>query len=161
MSSSSSPAQTKRCQYCGAAMVLRVSKSDKNRGKPFWKCLTSYGATSCNGFEWVDVTSAEADQQPDTYDATVLNMLKSIKDLNYHIKMQPIAITLRHVERLKDWDLKFGMVAWINDDISLCNDVRCNTLKKPSLPIHICILQIPIHICSLQIPIQCSLVEVR
>ncbi|CAL9028734.1 unnamed protein product [Prunus brigantina] len=42
MSSSSSPAQTKRCQYCGAAMVLRVSKSDKNRGKPFWKCLTSY-----------------------------------------------------------------------------------------------------------------------
>ncbi|CAL8993159.1 unnamed protein product [Prunus brigantina] len=81
MSSSSSPAQTKRCQYCGAAMVLRVSKSDKNRGKPFWKCLTSYGATSCNGFEWVDVTSAEADQQPDTYDATILNMLKSIKDL--------------------------------------------------------------------------------
>lgn len=94
-------------------MVLRVSKSDKNRGKPFWKCLTSYvsshfqnmyvgekkilgltltelfciydacnqGATSCNGFEWVDVTSAEADQQADTYDATVLNMLKSIKDL--------------------------------------------------------------------------------
>ena len=42
MSSSSSPAQTKRCQYCGATMVLRVSKSDKNRGKPFWKCLTSY-----------------------------------------------------------------------------------------------------------------------
>ncbi|CAL9030438.1 unnamed protein product, partial [Prunus brigantina] len=123
MSSSSSPAQTKRCQYCGAAMVLRVSKSDKNRGKPFWKCLTSYGATSCNGFEWVDVTSAEADQQPDTYDATVLNMLKSIKDLNYLIKMQPIAIKLRHVERLKDWDLIFGMVAWINDDISLCNDV--------------------------------------
>ena len=42
MSSSSSPAQTKRCQYCGAAMVLRVSKSNKNRGKAFWKCLTSY-----------------------------------------------------------------------------------------------------------------------
>ncbi|PQQ09176.1 hypothetical protein Pyn_10122 [Prunus yedoensis var. nudiflora] len=81
MSSSSSAAQTKRCPYCGAAMVLRVSKSEKNRGKPFWKCLTSYGATSCNGFEWVDVTSAQAEQPDDTYDATVLNMLKSIKDL--------------------------------------------------------------------------------
>ncbi|CAL2229223.1 unnamed protein product [Prunus armeniaca] len=62
MSSSSSPAQTKRCQYYGAAMVLR-------------------GATSCNGFKWVDVTFAQAEQQDDTYDATVLNMLKSIKDL--------------------------------------------------------------------------------
>ncbi|CAL9029933.1 unnamed protein product, partial [Prunus brigantina] len=50
-------------------------------------------------------------------------MLKSIKDLNYLIKMQPIAIKLWHVERLKDWDMIFGMVAWINDDISLCNDV--------------------------------------
>ena len=39
------------------------------------------GATSCNGFEWVDVTSAEAEHQDDTYDARVLNMLKSIKDL--------------------------------------------------------------------------------
>ncbi|CAL9029108.1 unnamed protein product, partial [Prunus brigantina] len=77
-SSSSSPAQTWRCRYCGAAMVLRVLKSDKNRGKPFWKCLTSYGATSCNEFEWVDVTYAEVEQQDDTYDATVL---KSIKDL--------------------------------------------------------------------------------
>ncbi|KAL6272425.1 hypothetical protein ACE6H2_023117 [Prunus campanulata] len=81
MSLSSSPVQTKRCPYCGAAMVLRISKSDKNRGKPFWKCLTSYGATNCNGFEWVDVTSAQAEQPDDTYDATMLNMLKSIKDL--------------------------------------------------------------------------------
>ncbi|CAL8989455.1 unnamed protein product, partial [Prunus brigantina] len=81
MSSSSSPAQTRRCRYCGAVMVLRVSKSDKNRGKPFWKYLISYGATSCNEFEWVDVTSAEAEQQDNTYDAMVLNTLKSIKEL--------------------------------------------------------------------------------
>ncbi|PQQ14364.1 hypothetical protein Pyn_38980 [Prunus yedoensis var. nudiflora] len=81
MSSSSSTAQTKRCQYCGVAMVLRVSKSDKNRGKPFWKCLTCFGASSCNGFKWVDVTSPQAEHQDDTYDAKVLNMLKSIKDM--------------------------------------------------------------------------------
>ncbi len=41
------------------------------------------------------------------------------------------------------------MVACINNDISLCNDVI--HLKRH--------LQIPIHICSLQIPIQCSLVN--
>ncbi|KAL6279737.1 hypothetical protein ACE6H2_016618 [Prunus campanulata] len=81
MSSSSSAGQTKRCQYCGAAMVLRVSKSDKNQGKPFWKCLTSYGASSCNGFKWVDVTSTQAEHQDDTYNAMVLNMLKPIKDI--------------------------------------------------------------------------------
>ncbi|CAL2231965.1 unnamed protein product [Prunus armeniaca] len=80
MSSSSSPAQTRRCWYCGAAMVLRVSKSDKNQGKPFWKCLTSYGAISCNEFEWVDVTSAEAKEQDDTYDATVLKCIKDLVD---------------------------------------------------------------------------------
>ncbi|PQQ05294.1 hypothetical protein Pyn_13854 [Prunus yedoensis var. nudiflora] len=74
MSSSSSPAQTKRCPYCGAAMVLRVSKSEEKSREAILEVPNPYGATSCNGFEWVDVTSAQAEQPDDTYDATVLNM---------------------------------------------------------------------------------------
>lgn len=42
MSNSSTNTQGKRCRHCNAEMVMLISKSERNMGRPYWKCFTTY-----------------------------------------------------------------------------------------------------------------------
>ncbi|CAL8167473.1 unnamed protein product [Prunus armeniaca] len=53
MSISSSNIEAKRCRHCNAEMVKLISKSERNLGRPYWKCFTTYrelqGVVAMNG----------------------------------------------------------------------------------------------------------------
>ncbi|CAL8118476.1 unnamed protein product [Prunus armeniaca] len=65
MSISSSNTEAKWCRHCNAEMVKLISKSERNLGRPYWKCFTTYvsiifpnlGATRFSGYEWVTATN--------------------------------------------------------------------------------------------------------
>ncbi|CAL2258901.1 unnamed protein product [Prunus armeniaca] len=66
MSISSSNTEAKRCRHCNAEMVKLISKSERNLGRPYWKCFTTYGATRCSGYEWVTAANTPNESDPNT-----------------------------------------------------------------------------------------------
>ncbi|KAL6293484.1 hypothetical protein ACE6H2_001628 [Prunus campanulata] len=89
MSNSSTNTQGKRCRHCNAEMVMLISKSERNMGRPYWKCFTTYGATRCSGYEWVTggnmPTESQIENQLDVKElnayAEVIRMVKGIKNI--------------------------------------------------------------------------------
>ncbi|CAL8118594.1 unnamed protein product [Prunus armeniaca] len=79
---SSSNTEAKWCRHCNAEMVKLISNSERNLGRPYWKCFTTYvniifpnlGATRFSGYEWVIAanTPTEFDIQ-NQVDVKVLN----------------------------------------------------------------------------------------
>ncbi|KAI5343185.1 hypothetical protein L3X38_011061 [Prunus dulcis] len=46
--------QAPKCPFCNGEMRIATSKTDRSRGRRFWKCNTSYGTLYCAGFLWDD-----------------------------------------------------------------------------------------------------------
>ncbi|KAJ1386165.1 Zinc finger, GRF-type [Sesbania bispinosa] len=51
--SSSSLSRGRRCG-CGEKLLFLTSQSDKNPGRPFWRCPLWNTQGSCNFFQWAD-----------------------------------------------------------------------------------------------------------
>ncbi|KAI5323934.1 hypothetical protein L3X38_033007 [Prunus dulcis] len=83
MSISSSNTKAKRCWHCNVEMVKLISKSERNLGRPYWKCFTTYGATRCRGYEWV--TGANPPTESD-----IQNQV-DVKEVNAYAKL-PISM---------------------------------------------------------------------
>ncbi|KAL6279335.1 hypothetical protein ACE6H2_016216 [Prunus campanulata] len=93
MSNSSTNTQGKRCRHCNAEMVMLISKSKRNMGRLYWKCFTTYGATRCNGYEWVTggnmPTESQIENQLDVKELNAYTeALISLQQL--HSELQPI-----------------------------------------------------------------------
>ncbi|VVA28332.1 Hypothetical predicted protein [Prunus dulcis] len=50
----SNSGQAPRCQFYNGEMRLGISKTDRTRGRRFWKCTRSYGTLYWDGFIWDD-----------------------------------------------------------------------------------------------------------
>ncbi|CAL8134465.1 unnamed protein product [Prunus armeniaca] len=79
LSISSSNIEAKRCRHCNAEMVKLISKSERNLGRPYWKCFTTYGATRCSDYEWV--IAANTPNESDTQNQV------DVKELNAYAEV--------------------------------------------------------------------------
>ncbi|CAL9001105.1 unnamed protein product [Prunus brigantina] len=82
-----------KCQgrpwHYNAEMVKLISKSERNLGRPYWKCFTTYEATRCSGYEWVIAantpTESDIQNQVDVKElnayAKVIRILKGINKI--------------------------------------------------------------------------------
>ncbi|CAL2239838.1 unnamed protein product [Prunus armeniaca] len=94
MSISSSNTEAKWCRHCNAEMVKLISKSERNLGRPYWKCFTTYvniifpnlGATRFSGYEWV--TSANTPTEFDIQNQVDVKLPISLQQL--YSELQPI-----------------------------------------------------------------------
>ncbi|CAB4316851.1 unnamed protein product [Prunus armeniaca] len=103
MSISSSNSEAKRCRHYNAEMVKLISKSERNLGRPYWKCFTTYVSiifpnlvsTRCSGYEWVTAanTPTESEIQNQVY----------VKEFNAYaelpISLQQLYSELQPIER--------------------------------------------------------------
>ncbi|KAL6272595.1 hypothetical protein ACE6H2_023287 [Prunus campanulata] len=88
MSNSLSNTEAERCRHCNAEMVMLISKSESNLGRPYWKCFTTYRCTRCSGYKWVTAankpTESHIQNQLDAKElnayAEVIRIVKGIKN---------------------------------------------------------------------------------
>ncbi|CAL9028343.1 unnamed protein product [Prunus brigantina] len=89
MSISSTNTKVKRCRHCNAEMVMLIFKSERNLGRPYWKCFTTYGATRCSGYAWVIAANTRTEshirnqldvKEHNAY-AEVIHIVKGIKNI--------------------------------------------------------------------------------